>query len=59
MAQTKVSVRTLHNAPAAVGWAGHRKLTIDRAEDVGGMGLGYNGLDLLPPFIPLSQLERK
>lgn len=47
MAQTKVSVRTLHNAPTAVGWSGHRTLTIDRPEDAGGLGLGYNGGELL------------
>jgi uncharacterized OsmC-like protein len=47
MAQMTVHVRTLHNAPTAVGWAGHRTLTIDRPEAVGGMGLGYSGGELL------------
>ncbi|HZS94377.1 MAG TPA: OsmC family protein [Chloroflexota bacterium] len=47
MAQTTVSVRTVHNAPAAVGWSGHRTLTIDRPETAGGMGLGYSGGELL------------
>lgn len=47
MAQTRVSVRTLHNAPTAVGWSGPRTLTIDRPEDAGGMGLGYSGGELL------------
>lgn len=47
MAHTKVSVRTLHNAPAAVGWSDHRTLTIDRPEEAGGMGLGYSGGELL------------
>ena len=31
----------------AVGWAGNRALTIDRPQDAGGMGLGYNGGELL------------
>jgi organic hydroperoxide reductase OsmC/OhrA len=47
MAPTKVSVRTLHDAPTAVGWSGHRTLTIDRPEEAGGMGLGYSGGELL------------
>lgn len=47
MAQTKVSVRTLHDAPTAVGWSEHRTLTIDRPEAAGGMGLGYSGGELL------------
>jgi uncharacterized OsmC-like protein len=46
MAQTKVSVRTLHDAPTAVGRSGHRTLTIDRPEEAGGMGLGYSGGEL-------------
>jgi hypothetical protein len=40
MAPTTVHVRTVHEAPTAVGWAGHRTLTIDRPEQAGGMGLG-------------------
>jgi uncharacterized OsmC-like protein len=47
MAQTRVSVRTLHDAPTAVGWAGNRTLTIDRPESAGGLGLGYSGGELL------------
>jgi uncharacterized OsmC-like protein len=47
MAQTNVSVRTLHNVPTAVGWSGHRTLTIDRPAAAGGMGLGYSGGELL------------
>jgi putative redox protein len=30
-----------------VGWTGHRTLTIDRPEEAGGMGLGFNGGELL------------
>jgi|SRR5579859_6651383 len=47
MAQLTVHVRTVHEAPAAVGWAGQRTLTIDRPEQAGGMGLGYSGGELL------------
>lgn len=47
MAQSTVLVRTLHGASTAVGWAGHRTLTIDRPEAAGGMGLGYSGGELL------------
>jgi len=47
MAQTTVHVRTVHQAPTAVGWAGYRTLTIDRPEQAGGMGLGYSGGELL------------
>ena len=37
----------MHESYAAVGWAGNRTLTIDRPQDAGGMGLGYNGGELL------------
>ena len=47
MSQTSVHVRTVHESSAAVGWAGHRTLTIDRSEQAGGMGLGYSGGELL------------
>ncbi len=47
MAQTRVTVRTVYDAGVAVGWAGHRTVTIDRAESAGGMGLGFNGGELL------------
>jgi len=47
MAQTTVSVRTLRDAPMAMGWAGHRTLTIDRPEEAGGRGLAYSGGELL------------
>ena len=47
MAQTAIHVRTVHGASVAVGWAGHRTVTIDRPEEAGGMGLGYNGGELL------------
>jgi putative redox protein len=47
MAQTTVHIRTVQNACVAIGWAGHRTLTIDRETQAGGMGLGFNGGDLL------------
>jgi putative redox protein len=37
----------MHESSTAVGWAGNRTLTIDRPRDAGGMGLGYNGGELL------------
>ena len=43
MAQTTVRVRTVQDACVAVGWAGRRTLTVDRPEQAGGMGLGFNG----------------
>src|SRR5437868_13155674 len=47
MAQTSVRVRTVQDACVAVGWTGHRTLTIDREVQAGGMGLGFNGGELL------------
>ena len=47
MAQTSVRVRTVQDACVAVGWTGHRTLTVDRSEQAGGMGLGFNGGELL------------
>jgi len=37
MAETRVYVRTVQDSSVAVGWAGHRTLTIDRAEEAGGL----------------------
>src|SRR5947209_15954454 len=47
MAQTIVRVRTVQDACVAVGWTGPRTLTIDRETQAGGMGLGFNGGELL------------
>lgn len=47
MAQTTVHIQTVQHACVAVGWTGHRTLTIDRETQAGGMGLGFNGGDLL------------
>jgi organic hydroperoxide reductase OsmC/OhrA len=37
----------MHESSTAVGWTGNRTLTIDRTQEAGGMGLGYNGGELL------------
>ncbi len=47
MSQTKVHVRTLSDSSAAVGWSGPRTVTIDRPEASGGLGIGFNGGELL------------
>src|SRR5437763_16954639 len=47
MAQTSICIRTVQDACVAVGWTGHRTLTVDRPEQAGGMGLGFNGGELL------------
>jgi len=47
MAQTKVEIRTVHGATAAVGWSNGRTVTIDRATSTGSLGIGFNGGELL------------
>jgi putative redox protein len=47
MAHTAVSIRTVQDACVAVGWTGHRSLTVDRETQAGGIGLGFNGGELL------------
>ncbi|GCE29769.1 oxidoreductase [Dictyobacter alpinus] len=47
MGQTAVHIRTIDHASLAVGWSGHRTLTIDRQTQAGGMGLGFSGGELL------------
>lgn len=47
MAKTAVHVKTLSQASAAVGWAGPRAVAIDRPESAGGLGIGFNGGELL------------
>ncbi|HLU64859.1 MAG TPA: OsmC family protein [Kofleriaceae bacterium] len=42
-----VQTRTLHDASTAVGWSGPRTVTIDRPREAGGLGLGFNGGELL------------
>ncbi|HET8825934.1 MAG TPA: OsmC family protein [Terriglobales bacterium] len=47
MPQTTVEIRTLADTSLAVGSAGTRTVTIDRTKEAGGMGLGFNGGELL------------
>jgi uncharacterized OsmC-like protein len=47
MAQTTVHLRTLQAASSAVGWSGTHAITIDRSEEAGGLGIGFNGGELL------------
>lgn len=47
MAQTTVEIRTITNSSLAVGSSGPRTVTIDRTKEAGGMGLGFNGGELL------------
>ncbi|MGE5323182.1 MAG: OsmC family protein [Actinomycetota bacterium] len=47
MAQTKVTLRNLSGASTALGWSGSRSLCIDRSESAGGLGVGFNGGELL------------
>ena len=47
MAQTTVEIRTLNGSSLAVGFAGSRTVTIDRSKEGGGLGLGFNGGELL------------
>ena len=44
---TTVEVRTLSGSSLAVGASGGRTVTIDRGKDAGGLGLGFNGGELL------------
>ncbi len=44
---TEVLVRTVHDSPVAVGSTGGRTVTIDRAAEAGGEGIGFNGGQLL------------
>jgi len=44
---TTVEIRTVSGSSLAVGSSGSRTVTIDRAKDAGGLGLGFNGGELL------------
>ena len=46
MSRMSASVRASPGAPS-VGWTGARTVTIDRSVAAGGMGLGFNGGELL------------
>jgi organic hydroperoxide reductase OsmC/OhrA len=48
MQEVKVSLRNIPGTRAATGWAGSHTLVVDRPEGkAGGMGLGFNGAELL------------
>jgi putative redox protein len=47
MSQTNVEIRTLSGGSLAVGSSGPRTVTIDRSTEAGGLGLGFNGGELL------------
>ena len=48
MASTTVELRNVEGTQAAMGWAGGHTLIVDRPEGrAGGMGLGFNGAQLL------------
>ncbi len=43
----QVHIKSVHNSSAAVGWAGPRTVVVDRTAREGGMGIGFNGAELL------------
>ena len=47
MSQTTVEIRTVAGGSLAVGSSGPRTVTIDRSKEAGGLGLGFNGGELL------------
>jgi organic hydroperoxide reductase OsmC/OhrA len=48
MVEAVVQLRNIAGTEAALGWAGGHTLVVDRAEGrAGGMGLGFNGAQLL------------
>jgi putative redox protein len=47
MSQTCVEIRTMNGGSLAVGSSGPRTVTIDRSKEAGGLGLGFNGGELL------------
>jgi putative redox protein len=47
MPQTSIEIRNVAGSSLAVGSSGPRTLTIDRAKEAGGLGLGFNGGELL------------
>jgi putative redox protein len=44
---TTVEIRTIAGSSLAVGSSGPRTVTIDRSKESGGLGLGFNGGELL------------
>src|SRR5271170_4879358 len=47
MPMTTVEIRSLADSSLAVGSSGPRTVTIDRSKEGGGLGLGFNGGELL------------
>ena len=48
MTEVRVSLRSIPDTAAAVGWAGRHSLVVDRPDGVArGSGLGFNGGELL------------
>ncbi len=47
MPATTVQIRNVRGTSLAIGASGARTVTIDRAASAGGMGLGFNGGELL------------
>ena len=47
MPQTHVEIRTIAGSSLAVGSSGAHTVTIDRSKQSGGLGLGFNGGELL------------
>jgi uncharacterized OsmC-like protein len=47
MGQTKIEIRSLSSTSLAIGSSGSRTVTIDRSKETGGLGLGFNGGELL------------
>ena len=47
MSRTTIQICSLPDRSLAVGSCGQRTVTIDRSKEAGGMGLGFNGGELL------------
>ena len=47
MPQTTIHLKTIQGATAAVGWSGPHTVLIDRSKEAGGMGIGFNGGEML------------
>jgi organic hydroperoxide reductase OsmC/OhrA len=47
MPQTSVTIRNVDGSSLAIGSSGPRTVTIDRPKEAGGLGLGFNGGELL------------
>lgn len=47
MPQTTIAIRSVEGCSLAVGSSGPRSVTIDRSKESGGLGLGFNGGELL------------